>query len=393
MAGSAAGGFTLLEVMLAVLIFSVCMTAIYSAFRTSSRAFESGRRETEQMQTVRFVLDQVTRDLRAVFYETDYNVKFKALEQDAIRNQDHILKLLEEQREKREASREEGKQDDSVDNVGTRIDLRFRGEDGGDADRLELAHFLSSDGVSDNSFLGAERVRYYLEGTDLYRQRSRVVEIMQMNPNLETDLDKAQDEREQREKMVGGSKKNKEKERIDPNKMYGGGNVFPFFSAKSDVKFYVPVSSAPLPPELLARNVVSFDVKYGFFFGEWQEADSWDSDAKEHRTPAFNIDPSDPNFFNKLVAFEVRPADHLPTYVRLRLSIGRQDSEKAPGKEPVESALADRETKAKQAGRAHTIDTIVWLPAASETYVPTDATYFGQETPEPSRTGNKETDY
>jgi len=364
-------GFTLLEVMLAITIFALCMSAIYMSFRTSSHAFETGRRSAEQMQAIRFTLDQITRDLRAIYYETDYNVKFADLEHEAAERQDDLLRKLEQDHAKRKKSSVSGKEEDlGFEYLGTKMNLRFVGEDNEDNDSLEFAHFLPSDGTSDNSFLGAERVRYYLDGENLYRRRSRVIEVMQLNPDLEEDLKKSREETTH----VGGKKKEIGDSVVDVAKLFAGSTLLPFLTPKSDVQYFVPLEEKPVPPDLLATNVTAFDVKYGYFFGEWEESDSWDSESKKHRTPPFELDPKDSNFLNKMLAYAVRAPDHLPSYARIRMNIGGQTTEKGE----------------KGPNKVYAVDTMVWIPGAQEGYVPTDLDYFKPAAKTPDKTGEKQ---
>jgi hypothetical protein len=207
------------------------------------------------------------------------------------------------------------------------------------------------------SALGAERVRYYLQGTDFYRQRSRVVSLMQLNPQLDKELEQMQENVDRDSDSQKGVQDNK----IDATEMFGDSALLPFLTRRNGIKFYTPVEEPPDPPELLAMNVKSFDVKYGYYFGKkWKETDHWDSDAKEFRTPPFNLEPTDPAFLSKMLAYETREPDHLPAYVRIRLRIGDQ---------------TDDGTK-KKSERSQSVETLVWMPGALEVYTPSDDDYF-----------------
>ena len=143
-------GFTLLEVLLAIAIFSICMSAIYAAFNTTSRAFEGGRRSSEVTQTARFTID--------------YDQRFLALERMLQSQSDLDLSALDSVVDSLLGARPKRDDDDEADRegepryVGLKYDLQFAGDDGGEVDQLRFAHFLPSDGTFDNSFLGAERV-------------------------------------------------------------------------------------------------------------------------------------------------------------------------------------------------------------------------------------------
>ena len=373
-ADAARAGFTLLEVLLAMAIFSICMSAIYTSFRTASSAFERGRRSSEVTQTARFTIDQITRDLRSAYYETDYDQRFLNLERQMQSQADMDLDALDIVVDGLLGPRGSDDDEEADDGegppryIGLKYDLHFSSIDGDEADQLQFAHFLPSDGTFDNSFLGAERVHYYVAQGNLYRRRSRVASRVRVNPDLEDDLRAANEERErQRDEtgalpmLLGG---------LMGRHMPGSVDMLP------GVEFFVEEPADPLPPELLAQNVVTFDVHFGHYFGTWQEADSWDSEAKRHRTAEFHVPQGDPNFLDRLVAFQERPSDHLPSYVRIFLGIdnrsGRQ-RRKHPGPEHA---------------RVTTTEAVVWLPAAIEVYVPADDSQF-----EPTRSLDEETLY
>ncbi len=71
----------MLEVMVAVTIFSLISVIIFSVFRTSMRSHEIGVRESEQIQRARFIVDSLERDINNIFFrdETSYNVQITRL--------------------------------------------------------------------------------------------------------------------------------------------------------------------------------------------------------------------------------------------------------------------------------------------------------------------------
>jgi hypothetical protein len=86
---------------------------------------------------------------------------------------------------------------------------------------------------------------------------------------------------------------------------------------------------------------------------------------KRYRSPQFNIDPADPQFRQKLMAYIKRASDNLPTSVQVTLEIdprvGLSEKEKQRG---------------KASGHSRTIATTVWVPASIETFRPSDTDYF-----------------
>lgn len=63
-------GFTLLEVLIAVAIFSVVIAALYSTFFLSHKAVEAVDDSLQRLQESRAVLDVIKRELESVFYSS-----------------------------------------------------------------------------------------------------------------------------------------------------------------------------------------------------------------------------------------------------------------------------------------------------------------------------------
>ena len=371
-AGRVCSGFTLLEVLLAMTIFAICMSAIYVSFRIGVKSFESGRRSAEVFQSVRFTADQITRDLRAVCFETNYNRRYLDLSYQMKQRENDLLDGFEKDRDgdlwAPESSYGGAPADptQSVSYLGTQMNLRFIGMAKEHGSTLEFARAEPSDGSDDRSVAAIERVRYFLggaDGTSLYRARARALCFLRVNPNLEEEIIRARERRESRKinrgkkplyRTVGGSS-GKRRVQVSPETVVPAPND-PLF----DVNYVIRVPEESFPPELVAENVVEFKLTYGYFFGEWHESDLWDSESKKHRTPAFRIPEDDLSYLAKLMAYRLRPYDGLPSYVRLRLAVRN-----LPGKKESE----DKESVQR-------VETIIWIPAALETYVPDDMTLY-----------------
>ena len=68
---SRSDGFTLIEILLAVAIFSVISAALYSTFFLSQRAVESVGDSLQRLQESRAIIDSITREIESAFYPTD----------------------------------------------------------------------------------------------------------------------------------------------------------------------------------------------------------------------------------------------------------------------------------------------------------------------------------
>ncbi len=123
-------GVTLLELVVAVTIFSMVIASLFAAFRTGVKAAEIGTKRSEGSQGTRFVIGQLSSDLRNVFYKTPaaYNI--------TRRQREAVIAEREKNALRSGRAREEIEQDDSLPELGPKIDLAFRGTDGGELDAL-----------------------------------------------------------------------------------------------------------------------------------------------------------------------------------------------------------------------------------------------------------------
>jgi prepilin-type N-terminal cleavage/methylation domain-containing protein len=64
-------GFTLIECLLALTLFSVLITSVYSVFRSGVRAERSSEAITGQMRRVRWVMDDLSREIRNMVTHPD----------------------------------------------------------------------------------------------------------------------------------------------------------------------------------------------------------------------------------------------------------------------------------------------------------------------------------
>jgi prepilin-type N-terminal cleavage/methylation domain-containing protein len=219
-------GFTLMEVMVAVVIFALVVSSLVMSFRTGVKAYDIGATHAEMDQTIRFVTTQVAQDLRNVFYRQPwtYNVT---------RNQREELLAQREKQMAESGARVDLLSDDQAPELGPRIDLSFRATDNGDADEISFARLQNEAQAETHRLFGLARIRYFLADGALYRAIDDVI---------------APEEDE-------------------------FGNELP----------------KPVPPTVdkVANNVKAFDLKFGYYYdGEWLLADDWNSDASQYRNPS-----------------------------------------------------------------------------------------------------------
>jgi len=65
-------GFTLIEVLVAMTLFSVVMTAVYAAFQTGARVWRHGEENMQMFQDARVALTLLARELRSAFPEAGH---------------------------------------------------------------------------------------------------------------------------------------------------------------------------------------------------------------------------------------------------------------------------------------------------------------------------------
>lgn len=215
--------FTLIEIMVAVVIFAIMITALFGAFRTGMKAYSMGTEHNKQQQVGRFAVNEVAQDLRNIFYkpESQYNVARR--QQEA---------MIDANNTGLETASGRDVVDENLPDVGPPIDLSFSGEDGGDVDTISFVRQLGFSLDDDRPLWGLGRITYYVVDGNLYRSVDDITKP-------ETDED---------------------------------GNV-------------IPKSTKP-KIDKLAENCMGFDVKYGYYFDEdWHLADSWDSNASQYRNP------------------------------------------------------------------------------------------------------------
>lgn len=271
-------GFTLLEVMLATLIFSIVVSAVYMSFRVGMNAYRASDERKELLQEGRFTIQTLSRDLQCVYYmpETNYNQairrqleRLEQLRRQSIDEGISLDELIYKEFERRGGGGDDAYEEDPFDPYtwGIPIDLKFSGVNNGDTDSIEFVRHQYNDGIIMSEPWALERVKYFVKGDDLLREGSVI---------FQPPLDKE-------------------------------GN---------------PVSTPAPPREVISQGVEKFDVKYGFFSqGEWREAEDWRSEERKYRNPMPELDPEAPDYQQRLIEERRKPADGLPGYVFIKMRL------------------------------------------------------------------------
>lgn len=307
-------GFTLLEVLLAVSIFAILVSALYTTFRVGLRAYDIGEKEIDQMQHARVIFDTISRDLRSVYYqvETSYNNNLR-----------RMLAQYEQQRLKAEL---DGTLDEFL--YGNRsnegetgvpnpyesfieINLDFKAENAEKSDSMTFVRYQMDDGISRTQPWALGRISYFVENGELIRTEEDIFQ-------------------------PGKDKEGNEIEKKIPRK------------------------------EVLAKGIVKFDLHYGFFRDDdWMEAPDWDSNARRYRNPARVIEEDEPNYQELIQKEAQKPVDGLPAFVRASIIIEEKGKKRLKSNDP----NFGLEGGTTISGR-RSFSSLIRIPCAQENYTP-----------------------
>jgi len=302
--------FTLMEIMVAMVIFGLVLSSLVVSFRTGVKAYDIGATHAELDQTVRFVTSQMASDLRNVFYKEPwtYNVT---------RNQREQLREQREQQLAESGAKVDLLDDDQWQELGPRVDLGFRGRDNGETDDLTFARQQNENAPETRRTFGLVRVRYFVVDGSLYRATDDVIAP-----------------------------------EVDDN-----GNEIP--------------KAVPPVVEKLASNVKAFDLKFGYYYdGEWVLADDWDSDTARYRNPP---DDDEDTELNSSSSFGKSRTDE-PTVTTTGGYNATQSSQRITDNLPAWVEINYVFTDPKKEEKEKKFHQIVQLYPSQETYLPPEAT-------------------
>ncbi len=290
-------GFTLLEVLLATLIFSLVIMALYTSFRVGTRVYRAADEKGSLLQEGRVTLDLLTRDIQSVYYmpETSYNqsiqrrmARLEPLRREAedlgLTLEEHLRDILDRNPDKlRELGLAGAYEDIDEDDQnlldpyqwGIPIDLKFKGKNSSKKDEVEFVRLQYNDGIVSTEPWSLQRVRYFVEDDLLLRETDKVF--------------------------------------MEPNE---------WVSIEEEDRDAIPTPTPSLPTELVAEGVEEFNIYYGFYRDDgWHEAENWDSESRKHRNPMPELDPEDPDYEEKLKKERNKPNDGLPGYMFIKLRL------------------------------------------------------------------------
>lgn len=313
-------GFTLIEIIVAITILAIIMVALLAAFQTGMKAFDLGSKHGEQQQVGRYAVNTVSKDLRTIFYkpENEYNVARRQVESLSEQNQE-VTGRSDKDSEK--TSKDSLDIDQNLPDVGPAIDLKFKGDDGGDTDHLSFVVRLGYKEGQEQVRWNLARVDYYVEDGMLYRSIDDITA-----PEVDED-----------------------------------GNEIPKLT----------------PPQVdkIASNCVGFDVQYGYYYDKaYHLAESWDSSASQYRNPETDEDEEagiiDP-LKNPEKAGVVSSGAAAAAVTSANQQNQMQTQDNLPGWVKVTFRFAP-DMKSPERYRTYQQTILLYNRSAVETYVPTD---------------------
>jgi len=259
--------FTLLEVMIAVVIFSIALSAIFVTFRTGISAWRLSHTTSETFQSAQQAQEVILSDLTRCFFmqEGAYNLTFNS-----------ELQLMDKyESQQRDAANMDEEERTSflgaIQNPGITpemlakpVNLKFQGRNQGRLDEIEFARHQSPWTNRADYSWGVKRVRYFVEGGVLYREEKDPFGLPSGQPVDEFIADRfaAEDSSESR-----NTQRSNEQQQWN----------------QEDIERFV---SDPPVVEPLCDGVELFNIAYGYYKrGEWIEADDWDSSGFNYRFP------------------------------------------------------------------------------------------------------------
>ena len=230
-------GFTLIEVLVAAVIFSLVVTALYTTYTTGLNSYERSQRNREMQQNARAVFDLVGKDLRSVYWRvaTEYNV-LSPQEEQKFKN----LGFYDFDKEKgKEGKEDKEDEEDPFSNYEyLKYDLSFTGS----LNSISFVRYQNSNVSYKREMMNLARVDYSLKDGNLVRSIKDTMSI------------------ESYDYYTGEKKEEKSEEETEE---------------KSKVE------------DIVAKGIKEFSLKYLYFYDDaWHWTESWNSETNQYRNPS-----------------------------------------------------------------------------------------------------------
>lgn len=335
-------GFTLLEILMAILIFTVAMSALTVTMRTGTRAWRRGHEVSELFQASRITQDVFRRDIQNMIFmvETSYNLSFyenisdigeridalRAEEDDGLfidRNTSDLDELIGLDEENRLRDDDDESPELGINNIAPPIDLSFVGKNNGKTDSISFARRWRPGWFQEPGAWGIRRVTYEVEDGTLYRTEEDPFGLTASFNTIDNLYVEGVSAGDLALLFVGDD--NARDLGFDP--IMGRLGV-----EEEEIKNPLEITNK----EPLCEGVEVFNITYEFYRqGEWLEVDEWNSSSREYRDPEIDIeeygflldedsiDETEFSSFSRLSMEQQQDyvADNLPGFMAVQLGI------------------------------------------------------------------------
>lgn len=274
---------TVLELLMAITIFSLVSLAVFSVFSAGTRAYEATHRDAALLQRSRYVFDQFESDIMQLFYrdEDEYNEQARRVLQQYQQALQQYEQTGDEALIEPYIPCPEGDEDclNDPSHIGnpyekaTMIDLQLVGESGGETDSITFAIRQPYELGKPYMPWGLARVNYTVENDYLIRSMESV--------------------------------------EVAPRTWDGK----------------IMEKSEPPMHAIVAKGVLAFDLSYAFWWdNQWYETEAWSSGERKLRNSLtlmgeYDEDVLEGQYSQFAQQQNLSAYDRVPTYVRVRLKI------------------------------------------------------------------------
>jgi len=270
-------GFTLIEVLVAAVIFSLVMTALYTTYTTGLNSYERSQRNREMQQNARAIFDLISRDVRSIYWRnsTEYNVLSPQEE----------LKLtnlgFSDYDEKKDDD------DSSPSYEYLTYDLSFNGT----PNSLSFVRYQSNIVTSQREIMNLARIEYSLKDGTLLRSIKDTIKTQSYN-------------------YYTGEKRGK--------------------NVDEDIEDQTQMG------EIVAKGIKEINLKYLYFSdGSWHWTESWNSESNVYRNPVENEETEEKSTIEQLGGDPLQTMkseniipDGLPSCIEVTLVVQNRTNEK-----------------------------------------------------------------
>jgi prepilin-type N-terminal cleavage/methylation domain-containing protein len=343
--------FTLIEIMVALMIFGVTMAAVATVIHTSVRAWRVGHAVSEISQSAHVTQDVISRDLENLYYipEQGYNKAFR-------RQMKTLAQQLEQQTAGSNTRHAQQRAATIMSNnpegqfgladITPPLDLSFRGGGAeGPAGELSFARLQPARWEGDPETGGVRRVKYYVKDNILYREET---DPYGFRPGAAFAIEPED------EKLASLFSLTQLYMASDKNQPSAVENP----EMADEARQAIPVRLNYAEP--LCLGIEKFELAFGYFRdGLWQEVGDWDSGQVRYR---HQVDPGEAAAMGQALTNEQRMGFAMGAANNPLNQVSNRQPDDLPGYIRITLSLVPAEAK----GREHSFSFYYSIPQAQE---------------------------